>query len=340
MKRRYRAKLPALFGVLVALSPGAALATDRPCSAPGLEADPGLRARYPELLPRVRDELATLEDLDTCAHIALRLQEGAAIGVEVTLPDGRAASRTAAQREDVLPTVQALLLIPARASASTTAAQVVDSTPLRPAPEARQRRTPSSRRRSTPLHLEGDAKTLVPTLEPRALGIELSLISGARIGDGQTSFGLGALSFLELSGWLLGGELRADRYQTLTGDSRETALELALLLGKRLQFQGGALDLTLGPAIAEKGISGSDSQIVQAGTMPPPPPPREQSSGPVPRLLLGARWGFSPRSVFRTFVGIDGELGPSSAQDSTSSAATRLPLWTVGLALGATVGTR
>jgi hypothetical protein len=57
------------------------------------------------------------------------------------------------------------------------------------------------------------------------------------------------------------------------------------------------------------------------------------------RLLLGARLGFSPRSVFRTFVGIDGEVGPTQASNDDVSASARLPSFSVGLALGATVGT-
>jgi hypothetical protein len=59
-------------------------------------------------------------------------------------------------------------------------------------------------------------------------------------------------------------------------------------------------------------------------------------------LLVGARLGFSPRSVFRTFVGVDGELGPSrtaAAPEANVSSSPRMPTFTVGLSLGATVGT-
>jgi hypothetical protein len=57
-------------------------------------------------------------------------------------------------------------------------------------------------------------------------------------------------------------------------------------------------------------------------------------------LLVGARLGFSPRSVFRTFVGFDGELGPSRTVDPEANVSSpRIPTFTVGLALGATVGT-
>jgi hypothetical protein len=70
-----------------------------------------------------------------------------------------------------------------------------------------------------------------------------------------------------------------------------------------------------------------------------PPRHADPSSGPVPRLLLGARLGFSPRSVFRTFVGIDGEVGPSRVADDAPANSARLPGFSLGLALGGTVGT-
>jgi hypothetical protein len=48
---------------------------------------------------------------------------------------------------------------------------------------------------------------------------------------------------------------------------------------------------------------------------------------------------FSPGSTVHTFVGIDGEVGPSRLGEDLPHAP-QLPVWTVGLALGATVGTQ
>jgi hypothetical protein len=92
-----------------------------------------------------------------------------------------------------------------------------------------------------------------------------------------------------------------------------------------------------------KGVTFSHTEraVVMGMPSPSPPPTSEPSSAPVARLLLGARLGFSPRSVLRTFVGIDGELGPSrsSAAVEGNTSSPRMPTYTVGLALGATVGT-
>ena len=172
------------------------------------------------------------------------------------------------------------------------------------------------------------------------------MLTGARMGDGQIGVGAGMLGFLEVHGWLLGFEGRADVYRPLLSGDPETALELALLAGRRFDFGGLALDLNAGPAVAMKGLAFSQSrsaQVVAMGTNspPPPPPPAESdpSSGPVPRLLLGARFGFSPRSVFRTFIGVDGAVGPRRVEEDATNASARLPAFSLGLSLGATVGT-
>ena len=152
------------------------------------------------------------------------------------------------------------------------------------------------------------------------LGIELSALAGARIGDGQTSVGLGAVSFLDVSGWLVGFEGRVDRYRRVPDDHSGGALELALLGGRRFRFQNLSLDVVVGPAAALQGTTTFSSTVT--------------------RLLLASRLNFPAHSSWRTFVGLDGEVGPTRAGDADLPGAPRLPLWTLGLALGATVGTR
>jgi hypothetical protein len=331
--------LPALVAALAALHPGALLGAERSCPAMAVEPDAAFRQRYPELLERIESELRARHDIDACARIELTLHERDVIDLSVTLPDGRAAARSVTRRDDVIPTLQALLLVPQQAATVAAAAKAPPApAPVRRAPRVRLAAEPA---RDVPEQ---------PAQPARQLGFELSVITGARIGDGQYGYGVGALSFLEIKSWLIGFEGRADGYRSLQGGDPETALELAFLAGKRLDLGSMALDLTLGPGIAMKGLTFSDVEVVSAAdemqpaTQPAMPPRRlsEPSSGPVPRLLVGARLGFSPRSVFRTFVGIDGEVGPARAPvapgDDVSSPG--MPTFTVGLALGATVGTR
>jgi hypothetical protein len=263
--------------------------------------------------------------------------------VAVVLPDGRSATRSVSRPEDTVPTLEALLLLPQRgAQAQTLAVEPLVSE----APPASSLSTPPSE--SSPpgppevpagpglAVPERDASAASPGHSPSRVRIELSVLTGARIGDGQTGVGLGALSLLDLSGWLVGFEGRADRYQTLAGGaSPEGALELAVLGGRRFRFQNVALDLTAGPAVVPQGTTTlkAHSAITGNGIT-------ESTSSTAPRLLLGARVSFGALSTLHTFVGIDGELGPPRAGDGEDvPGAPRLPLWTLGLALGATVGT-
>jgi hypothetical protein len=333
MKPSHPARRLTALALLAALCPAAALAAERDCPAIAIEPDAGFRERFPDLLERIRAELAARPNLDACARVELGVQDVGLIGVSVTLPDGRTALRSVTRRDDVLPTLQALLLVPDHA----------DAPPKLSPPPPRSQRAQHAQHAVQPER--GDRDLPTPVLKPRELGFELSLISGARIGDGQFGYGAGVLSFLEVKSWLLGFQGRADGYRSLSGGDPETALELAILAGKRFDFAQAALDLSAGPGVAMKGVAFSQSESAPVLGMPAPAslmrPRSEPSSGPVARLLVGARLGFRPRSIFRGFVGIDGEWGPAREPgafgDDISSP--RMPRYAVGLTLGATVGT-
>lgn len=337
MKPRARAFRAAALAVLATLAgvcwPGGATAAELGCPGVSIESDARFRARFADLLGRIQSELATRPDIDTCARIALHCDGDSSITISVALPDGRTTSRSVTRADDVFPTLQALLLVPLPSPSPSAATSTTAPAP-RPAPRVQPRALPTAPDREAP----------APRSATRQLGFELSFITGARAGDGQLGVGAGALSFLEVQGWLLGFEGRADSYRAMlgTGDP-ETALELAILAGRRFHMAGWALDLTAGPAVAMKGLAFSETEAVSANmtnSAPPPPARRaDPNSGAVPRLLLGARFGFSPRSVFRTFVGVDGELGPARVANEAESNSARLPVFSLGLALGATVGT-
>jgi hypothetical protein len=341
MNPHHRSCALALGALLALAHPGAAVAVERGCPGVMIGADPDFRARFPDLLEDLQRQLAARSDLDPCARVDVRSEGDAVVTLTVTLPDGRAASRSVTRRDDIIPTLQALLLVPARTSAALVAAP---STASPPTPAATPLPSHRLRLRANLNRLHDDAPPLAHPA--RTLGVELSVLTGARMGDGQIGVGAGMLGFLEVHGWLLGFEGRADVYRPLLMGDPETALELALLAGRRFDFGGLALDLSAGPAVAMKGLAFSQSRSAEVMAMgtnspPPPPPPAESdpSSGPVPRLLLGARFGFSPRSVFRTFIGVDGAVGPRRVDENATNASARLPAFSLGLSLGATVGT-
>jgi hypothetical protein len=332
------AGIPALMAALAALGAAPALAAGRVCSPLTIEADSAVTERWPELAERVREAFVTRDDIDACAQVALTSAD-AAISVLVTLPDGRSASRAAPRPEDVVPILEALLIVPSAES------QVPLAPPPEPdsAPAAQDEQASLSR--TTPADSLRNATLQPGAASPTHLSIELSIASEARAGDGATSLGLGALAFVDISEWLVGFEGRVDRYRYEDGSPSGSALELAALAGRRVPFGSFALDLVAGPAVA----LGGSSTVVLARSAPAADGEAEgmfeksltEDRAAVPRLLLKAHLGFGARSVVRGFVGVNGELGPRGvpAAQELGDGAQRLPSWTIGIALGATVGT-
>jgi hypothetical protein len=334
--RRWRAAiLPVAWGMLGVFE-RPAVASDR-CPPGVVEAEAGVRARWPELPDRVRELFAGRDDLDACARVALRLN-GGSIAVKVTLPDGRSAARSVSRQEDVLPVVEALLLVPERerpVDPLEPDGEPATPTPAAPALAARAPSRPSVRAETTRHVPDRDRSSGWAANTPDRLRVELSVAPGARLGDGQLSVGLGACSFLDVGGWLAGFEGRIDQYQKIGGGSEAATLELAAQGGRRLRFQTLALDFSAGPALVLQGTATEETEYGPGG-----PKISESSSSTVLRLLVGTRLSFSARSALRPFVGVDGEFGPERAPGADLPRdAPRLPLWTVGLALGASVGT-
>jgi hypothetical protein len=344
MMRRYPLCPAVLSGVLAALTVPPAYAQSASCSSLSIEAGPAVNSRWPDLLSDVRDALDARDDLDRCARIQLTLRD-TAIAVEVRLPDGRAAERTVARREDIVPTLESLLLVPPRTLELER--EQLETERLEPTPPA----TPPAKQAPAPVNAAAtsfpiarlDRAAAVADRGPLAAGpragsqlrIDLSILSGARVGDGQSAMGLGVFSFVELSGWLIGVGGRADRYRSLTDPNSDSgALELALLGGRRFRSQSLALDLLGGLAAVLQGTDTFEKQTATSDF-------KATSSSTVPRLLLATRLNFNARSTLHPFVGLDGELGPTRANDGGAVPyVSRLPVWTVGLALGATVGTQ
>ena len=312
------ATFPLLLGVLGAFGARPALAAERTCATFVVDADEGVRRLWPELPGRVHDAFDGRDDVDGCARVTLSAVD-AAIVVRVLLPDGRSTSRSVAQPVDVVPMLEALLLEPAR-----------DEAPVTPEPAA----APLVVARTAPPATVRDARPAAPT--PSALRIELSVATGARIGDGQTSVGIGALSFLDVSGWLIGFSGRADRYQPMSDATPIGALELALLAGRRFRFGTFSLDFIAGPAIALQGTTKVTTQAGAGAPLVDRPTARED----MPRLVLGMRLSFGARSTFRTFIALDGNVSPGHLSSNPQVEEPGIPLWTLGIALGATVGTR
>jgi hypothetical protein len=275
-------------------------------------------------------------DIDACARIELTMQGGERVDVTVVLPDGRAASRSA-RAGDVLSTLEALLLVPrvvSTAAPPVTPPLAVGSTG-EPAPVPTDRGllvvmpVPSE----TPHEATQPDGRSAPSSASH-LRIELSVLTDAKIGDGQKGLGLGLMSLMDVGGWLAGFEGRVDRYEQIAGGPPGGALALSAVVGRRLRFQTVALDFLAGPALALR------EEQTRTTVSPGAVPDTQSNRDLLPRASLSTRLNFADRSIFRAFVGLDGELGPAGTLGAQRPGdAPGLPIWTVGLALGGTVGT-
>src|ERR1700722_15345045 len=106
------ARLPLLSCILAVLCIRPAFAQIRTCAPISIEVDAALSARWPELPGQLRETFEGRDAIDRCARVRVSVRD--AIIVEGVLPDGRSATRSVARREDVVPTLEALLLVPQR----------------------------------------------------------------------------------------------------------------------------------------------------------------------------------------------------------------------------------
>jgi hypothetical protein len=334
--KRPAASVALLLGIVEIFGSSYAHAAERPCSPTEIEADTKVRSILPDLPGHIREALDARDDIDTCAQVKLSWQ-GSAIAVEVVLPDGRSASRSVTRGEDVMPTLEGLLLVPPPPPALHGPSSPVENTAppaegppptIAPAPTV----LPAEAKDNTVFSTR-DVKTRWPADPSGRVRFELSVATGARVGDGQAGVGLGLLSFIDIAGWLAGFGGRADYFHG-PGGPPGTSLSLAALGGRRVRFGSVALDLTAGPALA--------LQEVDRSVMASPQGVRtitDSGSGIVPRVQLGTRLVFRARSALRPFVGLDGDIGLVEPKDNLPSHVYQLPAWSMGLALGATVGT-
>jgi hypothetical protein len=187
--------------------------------------------------------------------------------------------------------------------------------------------------------VDSDAELAVatPTADRSGLGFEISVATGARIGDGQLGVGIGASSLFEFANVLLGLAARLDSYAGTSGGPLTPALEFAAIGGYRFHSGGVAFSVFAGPAWTR--LQTSSSSMAPVGTSMPIPD--DVSETFTPRFCAGARVDLGMQSALRTFLGIDGVIGPAgkTAFGVPPGAVQRLPEWMLGVALGATLGT-
>lgn len=340
MKRRARPPLLSLVGLLGFLAVRPSSAAERACSSLAFSVDAAVRQRWPELDGELHQRFDGRNDIDGCARVGVGLgRPEAAFSVSVTLLDGRSATRVIRHREDLLATVEALVVLPPAAE-RTDSAPAPSASVDRAGVEAATGAVGAPRASTTELSvMTVHASPPLPASRSR-LDLELALALGAQIGDGQTKMGAGATTLADFAGWLAGVVAEVNSYQRRgPAEARTGAFAIGLLGGRRFEIANLTLDVTAGPAVT---LRGGWSVATVKGVPDTTVPAVESSSGQtlVPRLRFGSRLTFRPRATVRPFFGIDGEVGRVGPVGPPQRGETQgLPVWTVGLAMGVTVGT-
>jgi hypothetical protein len=327
-ERTVKSRLASLAIFLLTMS-GSRSAFAGECTSVEVEAEP-------ELTDRIRAALDAHDDIDACAHVIVMKRHGKFV-VTVTLPDGRSTSRSVTRADDLVPTVQALLLVPRPIEATPepeVASSPIEEAPIEVGPAAID---------AVPAPAE---RPFVRPEPPTRVLVELSLMSGPRLTDTYPALAVGALSFAEAHRWLIGFMGRADHYPETAGISPSTAVSLMVLVGRRLHFSSVSWDFYGGGGLGRRGGAGDRSQSARVVDTSSTVRSRfEISESPdvtVPRVMLGSRVNFRPRSTFRTFIALDADAGWQGREEGDRgllSDLERFPTLSLGLSFGATVGT-
>src|SRR5258708_35067919 len=107
-----RYALPVVSGILAVFCAQPGFAADPSCAAVTIDVEASLSTRWPGLLNHLREAFDGRDDIDRCARVELRARDASILTVEVLLPDGRSAARPVSRREDLVPTLEALPLVP------------------------------------------------------------------------------------------------------------------------------------------------------------------------------------------------------------------------------------
>jgi hypothetical protein len=298
---------------------------DARCSRLALETEAGFEDAWPEVTSRVHSAFDARTDTDACARVRLENRE-AAIDLEVVLPDGRSARRSELQPEDVVPVLEGLLVLPARPFVAELPPMEASAGDRDPSPVQ-----PGVDRESSSEVVQAEAP-------PPTFGYEFSLATQARVGDGQISAGFGASSVLEVASFLVGLAARYDGYRWTSGGDMVPALEVAATGGYRFRLKGVALSVYGGPAWTRLQTSASSAAPIGSRAVEPMPDAPQTFT---PRFCFGARLDLWPRALIRSFVDLDGVIGPTGkvAEGVPPGTVSRLPVWMLGVGVGATLGT-
>jgi hypothetical protein len=271
-----------------------------------------------EAIERACADLATAPGADASAQVRI-VPVDRDLSVEVTLADGRSASRRLATAESLRPTLEALLLVPTLAPAPRARATEESAPP---------RELVFTRAEDPGLGKPAPAAPAASPAEP-TFGVDIGGAVGGRVaGDSYLSVAPAAFAELRVGPWLVGTFLRWDVYQDksaplVTTFEMET-VAAGLLVGHRTPLGFGNVDVGVSPRL-----------VVETQTYETKAGEHTATSGTDVRLGAFGRLGLG-KGTLRGFLELDAEISPGRVRRITrlDPLLPALPAWSAGLSLG------
>jgi hypothetical protein len=262
---------------------------------------------------QLKNDLKSLGELDRCAVVTL-LPAGAEMIVQVVLADGRSAVRHVRRAEDLVSTIEALLLLPPAAA--------YDSPPAPP---------PAMAPEPTPETSTIGSRSAPTQHTPAAAQVELGFGGNARTSGTPLFWGAGAMfvAQLALDGWLIGTEGHWDVFDapvTLVtpGGFNMQTVGIGAAAGRRIENGALRFDILVGPELLVENEEADGTGDGVGGTS-------NDVRLHLTTRLLGAR-AKSPR----WFGAFDADASPARFRRSLrmDSSLPQSPAWSAGLGVG------
>jgi hypothetical protein len=297
---------------------GAARADVHRCEDARIQVASEVQPRWRAAIERACASLAALPGVDPSARVRIGPIDRD-LAVEVTLADGRFASRRVVAPEALLATLEAVLVVPP--SDPPADPPVV-------AEERQQARPPSNS--FAPAWPRAEDSAPAPRLPPAESNVAVELgggLGGRVAAHGYLSAAPAGFAEIRVGSWLLGALLRWDvigsKSAPLVDVFEMETVVVGLVVARRVALGFGSIDAGLSPRLAV------ETQTFESGG-------GEQTLGATDvRLGTFARLAFG-RSALRPIVEVDADLSPSRLRRvvQLDPRLPELPSWSAGLSAG------
>lgn len=312
-----------------------ARANDRVCDGARIHVAGDVERRWRAAIDAACSAMATLPGVDPTAHVRMAAIDRD-LALEVTLADGRFASRRVLSPDALLATLEALLVVPP--SAASEASEVNEVPEVSRASTAKaddggrvERVQPPSAMGSSSTwpRLEEPAPSQRPANGEPTTAIELGGGAGGRVAaQGYLSASVSGFADIRVGNWLLGTLIRWDVLGTKSAplvDVFEMETVVAgIAVARRVRLGFGSLDAGVSPRLAV------ETQTFESGAA-------GESSLSSTDVRLGAfgRLSFG-KSALRPIIEVDADVSPSRLRRVTQldPRLPALPSWSAGLSAG------